>query len=164
MNWQSYEEITKDIYAVLGKGTGVKIECYGNSCKVTGKSGVEHQVDVLTSHSDGIHCYKTAIECKYWKDRINKDIVMKAEAIKNDCNLDKAVIVSQMGFTSDGLSYAEHVGIDLVELREPLDKDWEGRIKTICIQMHIRMPNLIKLKFPNFLSRRILTESNFRKY
>ena len=144
MDWKTYEKLTKDIYEVLGKGAGVKIECYGSSCKITGKSGVEHQVDVLTSHSDGIHTYRTIIECKYWKNKINKDIVMKVVSIKDDCNIDKAVIVSQMGFTQDGISYAEHVGVDLVELREPLDKDWEGRIRNIVVNMHIRIPNITR--------------------
>ena len=35
------------IYETLGKESGVKIEGYGNNCKVKGKSGVNHQIDVL---------------------------------------------------------------------------------------------------------------------
>lgn len=65
MNWKTYEETVKNIYQVLGASNGVKIECYGNSCKCTGKSGIKHQIDVLTSHTEGIHEYKTYIECKY---------------------------------------------------------------------------------------------------
>lgn len=55
MDWATYEETVKNIYESLGKSAGVKIECYGNSCKFTGKSGVPHQVDVMTSHNAGIH-------------------------------------------------------------------------------------------------------------
>ena len=84
MDWKHYEEVTKKIYETLGRESGVKIIGYGNQCIVRGKSGVVHQIDVLTAHSDGIHEYKTAIECKYWKDKVNKDIVMKVSEIIQD--------------------------------------------------------------------------------
>jgi len=71
MDWKTYEKLTKDIYERLGQKAGVKIVGWGNDLKVKGHSGVEHQIDVLTSHSDGIHSYLTDIECKYWKEKIN---------------------------------------------------------------------------------------------
>lgn len=114
MKWETYEETVKNIYEVLGARNGVKIECYGNSCKCTGKSGLKHQIDVLTVHTDGIHNYKTSIECKYWEEKINKDIVMKVLEICGDCNLHKGVIVSKMGFTPDAIKFAEYNGIGLV--------------------------------------------------
>ncbi len=69
LDWKKYESITKYIYETLGNESGVAIEGYGNNCKVEGKSGDNHQIDVLTKHSDGIHNYRTAIECKYWKKK-----------------------------------------------------------------------------------------------
>lgn len=136
MDWKDYEEITKYIYETLGKQSGVEIICQGNSCKVKGKSSVEHQIDVLTNHYDGIHSYKTAIECKYWDKNINKDIVMKVSEIVEDANLNKGVIVSKLGFTPDAISYAEYKNIGLVELREFTDDDWKGRIKDIVISLN----------------------------
>ena len=49
--------------------------------------------------------------------------------ILQDANLNKCVIVSKMGFTGPGRSYAESKNIGLVELRKPLDKDWDGYIE-----------------------------------
>lgn len=66
LDWENFEEVVKNIYKRFGKDKGVKIEGYGRTCKCKGKSGVEHQIDILTSHSDVIHLYKTGIECKYW--------------------------------------------------------------------------------------------------
>lgn len=123
LDWKKYEAITKYIYETLGKQSGVKVDGFGNSCKVTGKSGVSHQIDVLTSHSDGIHRYRTAIECKYWQEKINKDIVMKVSEIISDTGIDKGVIVSKNGFTQDGFEYARYKGIRLVELREASDNE-----------------------------------------
>ncbi len=118
MDWKDYENITKYIYEELGRETGVTIVGYGNSFKVKGKSGVSHQLDVLTSHSDGIHNYQTAIECKYWEKKINKDVVMKVASIVEDTNIHKGVIVSKRGYTEDGISFAKQKNIGLVELRE----------------------------------------------
>lgn len=127
MNWQDYEWITRNIYEGLGKKAGVKIEGYGNGCRVAGKSGVSHQVDVLTSHTNGIHTYRTAIECKFWKEKITKEIVMKVADIVEDAGLNKGVIVSRMGSTEDGATYARYRNIELVELREIEEADRKQR-------------------------------------
>lgn len=123
LDWKNYESITKYIYKTLGKEAGVKVKGYGRSCK--GKSGISHQIDVLTSHSDGVHTYDTAIECKYWKEKINKDIVMKVSEIIEDASINKGVIVSKGGFTQDGIAFAKYRNMGLVELREINDEDLE---------------------------------------
>ena len=63
LDWKSYEEITKYIYNVLGAEYGIKVKAYGKDCKVQGKSGVKHQVDVLTEQLHGEDYLLTAIEC-----------------------------------------------------------------------------------------------------
>ena len=127
LDWKKYEAIAKYIYETLGRQSGVKIKGYGSNCKVTGKSGVAHQIDILATHSDGIHEYQTGIECKFWKEKINKDIVMKVSEIIQDAGINKGVIVSRSGFTNDGIEYAKHKNIGLVELREIEEKDLEGK-------------------------------------
>lgn len=150
MDWREYEAITRYIYEALGKKTGVKIEGYGSSCKVKGKSGVDHQIDVLTSHSDGIHSYRTAIECKYWEERINKDIVMKLAGIIEDAGINKGVIVSKRGFTEDGIAYANSKNIGLVELRETEEKDREEfEIGILKIDAEIRRPEVLNILIDN---------------
>ena len=145
LDWKSYEELVKDIYEQLGSASGVKILGHGMSCKYKGKSGVEHQIDVLTSHSDGIHDYLTDIECKYWDQHINKDTVMKVEAIVEDCNFSKGIVVSKLGFTPDAVQYAKHVGVGLVELREMTDEDWKGRIRKIEVNIIAHYPELTQV-------------------
>lgn len=172
MNWQQYEEITKNIYETLGRQHGVKIDGHGSTCKVTGKSGIEHQVDVLASHSDGIHTYKTAIECKFWKENISKDIVMKVEAVIRDANIDKGVIVSKVGFTPDAIAYAQYVKVGLVELREMEEKDWEGRQRVFDIKSWRRRPEILKVQIIPCLFNRLevtseeakITEMLIKKY
>ena len=147
MNWQSYEELVKDIYEKLGASGGIRILCWGPTCKVQGKSGVSHQIDVLASHSDGVHEYRTAIECKYWKKKVNKDPIAKLSAILDDTHIEKGVMVSQSGFTSDAKGFARSRNISLVELRSPLDADWEGLIRDIHIDLRIVMPEVYDYEF-----------------
>lgn len=149
LDWKKYEVIVKYIYECLGKESGVIIEGYGNSCKVTGKSGVEHQIDVLTNHSDGIHTYKTAIECKFWESKINKDIVMKVSEIIKDSGINKGVIVSKQGFTPDGISYAKYNNIGLVELREVNENDKENKGRILDFQSWILRPEILSITIEN---------------
>ena len=137
MNWQSYEELVKDIYQQLGKLAGVKVEGWGSSCKVQGKSGGCYQIDVLTSHSDGIHTYRTAIECKHWKTKISKDSVTKLSVLLDDANIEKGVLVSKSGFTADAEKLAKSKNISLVQLREPKDSDWDGFVKQVSIELNL---------------------------
>ena len=137
ISWQDYEELVKDIYQALGRANGVTIECWGNSCKVEGPPGVFHQIDVLTSHSDGLHRYRTAISCKYWNKNVGIPIVRDFALIIQEARLSKGVIVSKIGFTKPAKDLAKAKNIGLVELRKPLDRDWDGYLREIHINLII---------------------------
>ena len=140
LSWEDYEELAKDIYQALGKAHGVEIECWGRNCKVTGRSGEVYQIDVLTRHnSEGRTC-RTGISCKYWNVKIGRDKVLEFFAIIDDAELTRGVMVSQMGFTRPAKNYAQHKGIGLVELRTPLDKDWDGYIRTVHGDVTLSLP------------------------
>ena len=147
IRWQDYEELVKDIYQALGQANGVTIECWGSSCQVEGPPGVFHQVDVLTNHSDGIHQYRTAISCKNWNARVGLPVVRDFAQIVQEANLNKGIIVSKMGFTRPAKSFAESKNIGLVELRKPVDKDWDGYIREIRIELTIDQTQVYGLRF-----------------
>lgn len=146
MDWKEYEEITKHIYETLGQTSGVEIKCFGNNYKVVRKSTVEHKIDVLTEHSDGLHTYLTAVECKYWNNNINKYIIMKFTEIVEDADLNKGVIVSKLGFTPDAISFAKYKNIGLIELRELTEADWKGRVKDITVNINMILPEITSLE------------------
>lgn len=134
LDWKTYESITKYIYEALGSKSGVIILGHGNSCKVVGKSGISHQIDILTSHSDGIHSYQTAIECKYWKEKISKETVMKVSEIIEDARISKGIIVSKKGFTKDGAEFAKYKNIGLVELKE-IEEEKQSELEIALIDI-----------------------------
>ncbi len=141
LDWEEYEAITQYIYGALGAQYGIKVKGYGPTCKVKGKSGVEHQVDVLTEQVDGERQLLTAIECKYWKKKVNKDVVMKLSKIMEDSGIASGIIVCKAGFTKDTLTFAEHEGIKLVELWEACENDGDFKrtleIGVVDIHMNI---------------------------
>lgn len=137
IDWQGYEEITKYIYQTLGNEYGIKIIGHGAGCKRQGTSGVEHQIDVLAEQSDG---QLTAIECKYWKKKVNKDTVMKLSSIIEDLSIEKGIIVSKEGFTKDALNFAQHKNIELIQLREAGKEDRNGnqKIEIGVLDIHLK--------------------------
>ncbi len=147
MNWSDYEKTVRNIYEQLGQSKDVTIECYGNKCQRVGKSTVSHNIDVLASHTDGIHKYFTAIECKYWNKKINKDIVMKVEAIVKDCNFSRGVIVTKKGFTPDGINYAKYSNVDLVELYEYRDNSNTIAENKLFLNSEITATELERIEF-----------------
>ena len=146
MDDKEYEATTAALYQALGEGSGITIEGFGASCRVKGKSGSWYQIDVLTKQSNGLQAVRTAIECKYWKKRVTRNVVSNLVTLLEDTNIEKGVIVSKEGFTSGAIALAKQKNIGLVEMREPTDADWEGKIKSIHIML-----NLSSLEFYDFV-------------
>ena len=147
VRWQDYEELVKDIYKALGQASGVTVECWGKSCWVEGPPGTFHQIDVLTSHSDGLHQYRTAISCKNWNKKVGIPFVREFAQIVQDARLSKGVMVSKMGFTAPAKTYAESKDIGLVELRRPLDRDWDGYIREVHIALMMDQTEICDVRF-----------------
>lgn len=145
LDWSGYEFITKYIYENLGGDKCVEIVCYGNNCKVTGISNVKHQIDVLTKHFDGTNQYTTAIECKYWNKKVTKETIMKVASIIEDAGVDKGIVVSRLGFTTDAISFAKYKNIGIVELRIIEEDDLKGFAKISTIKSYVRRPELLQL-------------------
>ena len=171
LNWEKYESVTKYIYETLGKDYGVTIVGCGSNFKITGKSGVKHQVDVLTSQTNGIHSTQTAIECKYHKNKVSKDPIMKLSETIKDSGIEKGIIVSRSGFTDDAITQAKALNIGLVELREIEEKDFEENSKQIEIaDLDIRVgvlkkgPEIIKIDIGENRTIEIKEEIDYYDY
>jgi len=139
LNWKDYEAITKYIYESLGVQYGIKVVGYGSRCKVQGRSGVKHQVDVLTEQLVDDRQLLTAIECKYWNKKVDKEVVMKLSKVMQDADISAGIIVCKTGFTKDTLTFAAHEGINLVELKEigEDDTDFGKDVEVATLDIHL---------------------------
>ena len=139
MDANEYEALTAALYEALGKSAGARVIGYGPKCRVPGKSGSHYQIDVLIEQSNGLQPIRTAIECKHWNRRVPRSVVNELVAKLEDTNIEKGVIVSKEGFESGAVGVAKERNIDLIEMREPKDADWKGRIKGTVFKMRIRV-------------------------
>ena len=148
LDWQGYEKLVRDILEALGQTADVEIVCWGPSCVVEGPSGVRHQVDVLTRHSDGMNEYRTAVSCRWRNRKVEISHVRELASIVQDAALSKGVIVSKSGFTKGAKGLAAARGIGLIELRKPTDEDWGDGITDVRAELIIdRGPALFDVCF-----------------
>lgn len=150
LDWKEYEAVTKYIYEMLGAQYGIKaIRGY----RVQGSSGVKHEVDVLTEQFDGKRIHRTAIECKFIKKKITKEVVMKLRSVMEEAEIDSGIIVCKLGFTKDTMTYAEHKGIRLVELREAVADDLNGE--------HLINLGVLNIHIPAIMTSPVITMIDF---
>ena len=91
-DWRDLEEVVAQIF----RSRGYKVQ---RNVKLTGVSGVSHEIDILASYETPLSEIRVAVECKRHTSPITKDAVMKLRDEILDLGIDKGVIVSTSGFT-----------------------------------------------------------------
>lgn len=120
--------------------------------KLVGKSTVKHQIDI-TVESSGRQ-KRVLIECKDFDisgKKVGLSIVRNFWGVIDDVHPDEAIVITCNGFSSKAMKYAKNKNIKLSVLREFVESDWEGRIKTIAVTMHtlcITKPT-VEMYFPD---------------
>ncbi len=110
----SLEKDVQQVYSYLlnMKDEGVVV---GNSVYMTGKSAVQHEVDVYYEFSRAGIRHRVAIECKDWKTPVSKGQVQEFESKLRDIGSVTGVMVSRHGYQSGADTFARHK--DILPLR-----------------------------------------------
>jgi hypothetical protein len=98
-----------------------------------GRSGANHEIDVLGEKQDDFSTSKVAIECKAWDQPIEKDVVAKFDYVLRDLGLRQGVVVALGGSRSGADIAARELGITIWgvdELREKLGSVAVADLKT----------------------------------
>ena len=104
--------------------------------RLIGASDVAHQFDV-SIQSNG-RPRRVIIECKDFDlsgQRVGLEIIRNFWAVWSDTKANEAIVLTCTGFTSDAAKFAKAKGIKLAVLRAFEDSDWEGRFRTIVLQI-----------------------------
>ncbi len=128
-----YERLVAFVYKALNKKSRVV-----HDIKLIGASDVKHQIDVTIT--DGQARKRILVECKDFDVSSNKvglSIIRDFSAVVDDANPDEAIVITCVGFTQEAQKFAKYKGIKLAVLREIQSSDWDGRVKRICVTMHI---------------------------
>ena len=118
-DWKSFEDFVFELY----KQSNHQINIQKNY-RTRGKSGRIREVDVLITFGITPHKIVLGVECKYWKDKVDGDVIDVAVGKKNDLGIDKYAIITTKGYESGAESAAKAAGIDLFLVRPIHDDDF----------------------------------------
>ncbi len=115
-----YEKFTRELCERLALYQGLSSSVQHN-VKLKGKSGQEHQVDVLWEYEkDGV-THRVVIECKNYDRAVSIGKVRDFYGVISDIGDVRGGMVTKVGFQSGAKKFADYYGISLMELRAPKD-------------------------------------------
>lgn len=132
-----YERLTRSIYQAIVEADVNTVEVRHDE-KVKGRSGVEHQVDVLWEFSLAGVKHKVLVECKNYSSNLTLEKVRNFYGVLSDVGNCQGVMVTKTGFQSGAAQFGQFYGIGLKVLRAPTDADWEGLIETVDLRIYLK--------------------------
>jgi hypothetical protein len=148
-----YDELHDRYHAILTTKAGTRYERLAalvfktleernvvvHDLKLLGDSTVAHQIDVSIG-ADGRR-RRILIECKDFDvsgERVGLDILRSFRSVLEDTKVEEGLVITCAGFTRDAKLYAKSKGIKLAVLRKIEDKDLEGFIQSVDMQLHVQ--------------------------
>lgn len=135
-----YELLTQAIYKDILAREGVSTANVQHNVSIAGRSGVEHQVDVYWEFKQAGITHRVLIECKNYASNLTLEKARNFFAVVHDIGNCVGIMVTKTGYQSGAAAFCKHYGLALKLLRKPTERDWEGRIKEIHINMIPRVP------------------------
>ncbi len=110
----SLEKDVRHVYSFLlnMRDEGVVV---GNSVFMTGKSGVQHEIDVFYEFARAGIRHRVAIECKDWGKPVSKGQIQEFESKLRDIGNITGVVISRNGYQSGAGDFAKYH--DILALR-----------------------------------------------
>ena len=78
-----------------------------------GRSGAQHELDVVAKKHDGLTTFELVVECKAWESPIDKDVVYKLAAELADLGAAKGIIATLSGWTVQAGQAATQANIEM---------------------------------------------------
>lgn len=143
----SYEDFVEAVYnAILeaeGKSENYKAIKLQRRKQITSKSGTKAEIDIYWEFQQAAITHSVAIECKNENRNVGIGAVRDFARKISDISGLKGLIVSNKGFSKYAIQEAEADNIDLLIIRPQEDKDWEGYLKEIHLNMNFKSPSRV---------------------
>lgn len=137
-----YELLTKRIFQDILDQSQVKTIKVEHNITLQGKT-TTHQIDVYWKFELNGIAYETVVQSKDWNQAVTQGALLQFKAVLDDLpGSPVGIFVTRTGYQSGARDYATAHGIKLYELREPTDKDFEGRNKEIHVHIHFAIPQV----------------------
>lgn len=109
-DWKDYQEETAEFFRSLGLSASTDVTLNGVR--------TSHDVDVLVTIDVAGFSVKWIVECKHWKDPVNKLHVMALREIVADLGADRGIILCEVGFQSGAIEAANLTNVQVSSLAE----------------------------------------------
>lgn len=146
----AYEKFAQEIYQTLIDSVDIKPTKVQHNINLTGRSGCKHQIDVYWEYEIAGFTHKVAVECKNFNtSNVPIGRIRDFYAALMDIGNINGIFICKSEYQSGAIKFADFYGVNLKVLRLPTDKDWEGRIKNIIINL-TAIHTDIKTRMPVF--------------
>lgn len=142
IDWKEFEKFVAELYKDDGN---VTVE---HNVTLKGKSGADRQIDVLITRKTKLHSYQTMVECKYWKNRVERSVVDIVYAGMDDLNISKGVIFTTTGYEAGAVEYAKSKNIDIFLVRDLTPEEWGLPGQVIEFYLHLVTGTIESITFP----------------
>jgi hypothetical protein len=109
-HWKEYQEEAADFFRSLGLEAATDVTLVG--VRTT------HDVDVVVRIDVAGFAVTWIVECKHWKDPVNKLHVLALREIVSDLGADRGIILCEVGFQSGAIEAASLTNIKVSSLAE----------------------------------------------
>lgn len=138
---KDYESLVELVFTQLLEQDSVKNITIEKNKILQGKT-TTHEIDVYWEFIAGGIKYSTIIQAKDWSQKVPQGEMLKLKAILEDLpGQPRGIFITRTGYQKGALDVANANDIITYELREPTEKDWEGRIKTVVLKIKAYIPN-----------------------
>jgi hypothetical protein len=142
-----YEVFTKAIFQQLLKQDKVETIRLEHDITFKGKT-TSHQIDIYWEFKAGGVVYYTCVQAKDWVKPVPQGHVFTFKSVLEDLKFRATgIMVCRSGYQQGAKDFADGNGILLYELREMEERDWDGRIQKIIVNIVAQTPSVQQVKF-----------------
>lgn len=120
-----------------------------HDAKRVGRSGVEHQIDILAEYRCPLHNSTVVVEAKSYDSPVDKDRIMKLTQIVDDLGADRGIIVTTSYFTPEAIKTSKGHNLELWN-REQLAK-FLGEIEVSSTEKGLPLEVSVKERVARFI-------------
>ncbi|MGI8787409.1 MAG: restriction endonuclease [Pyrinomonadaceae bacterium] len=114
-----YEILVQSVFQEIHNQESAKNITVQRDVRLTGKSGITHQIDVFWEFEIGGIFYSTIVQAKDWKSSVKQEQMLALKSVLEDLpKQPRGIIVTKKGFQRGAKKFAESHGIELFELKE----------------------------------------------
>ena len=108
-NWHEYQEEAAQLFRSMGLEADTNVTMYGVR--------TQHDIDVVVRSRHVGFDITWLVECKHWKDPVNKLHVLGLRQIVTDLGADRGILLCEVGFQSGALEAAKLTNVQLTDLK-----------------------------------------------